>query len=85
MLKVNSFYTAHRTTLIEYGLGDGSSDDTAAVQRAFDAAADGSKILFVDNGVYILTGTVIIPKNAKVIGECWASFVARGSYFSDAE
>ena len=63
--------------------GDGSTDDTAAVQQTFDQYGDGSKIIFVDSGTYILTDTVTIPKNAKVVGEAWAQFAANGDKFSD--
>ncbi len=63
--------------------GDGTTDDTAAVQQTFDQYGDGSKVIFVDSGTYILTDTVTIPKNAKVVGEAWAQFAANGDKFSD--
>jgi hypothetical protein len=63
--------------------GDGSTDDTAKVQAFFNAYA-GNKIMFIDSGTYILTKTVTIPKNAQIVGECWAQFAASGSYFNDA-
>ncbi|KAF2281587.1 pectin lyase-like protein, partial [Westerdykella ornata] len=69
----------------DYGAkGDGTTDDTQAVQKAFDAVNGNGKILFVDAGVYMIRDTVTIPKNAKIVGECWASFVAVGDNFSDA-
>ncbi|KAK5630292.1 hypothetical protein RRF57_006007 [Xylaria bambusicola] len=64
--------------------GDGVTDDTAAVQKAFNAYGDGSKIIFVDAGTYILKDTVTIPKDAKIVGETWSQFAASGSKFSDA-
>ncbi|KAI0441992.1 pectate lyase superfamily protein-domain-containing protein [Xylaria telfairii] len=64
--------------------GDGSTDDTAAVQSAFNQYGDGSKIIYVDAGTYILTNTVTIPKNTKIVGETWSQFAASGSKFSDA-
>ncbi|KAH6628876.1 pectate lyase superfamily protein-domain-containing protein [Chaetomium tenue] len=64
--------------------GDGSTDDTAAVQNAFNKYGDGSKIIFVDAGTYILKGTVTIPKDAKIVGETWSQFAANGAKFSDA-
>jgi hypothetical protein len=64
--------------------GDGSSDDTAAVQRAFTRYGDGSKIIYVDAGTYLLTDTVTIPKDAKIVGETWSQFAATGSKFSDS-
>ncbi|KAI0532057.1 pectin lyase fold/virulence factor [Xylaria digitata] len=64
--------------------GDGSTDDTAAVQKAFNTYGDGSKIIYVDAGTYILKDTVTIPKDAKIVGETWAQFAANGNRFSDA-
>jgi hypothetical protein len=66
-------------------LGDGVTDDTAAIQRAFNGYGNGSKIIFVDAGTYILTDTVTIPKDAKIQGEAWSQFAAFGNSFSDAK
>jgi Pectate lyase superfamily protein len=63
--------------------GDGSTDDTSAVQNTFNQYGDGSKIIYVDAGTYILTDTVTIPKDAKIVGETWSQFAASGSKFSD--
>ncbi|KAG8162100.1 hypothetical protein KVR01_007865 [Diaporthe batatas] len=63
-------------------LGDGSTDDTAAFQQALWGSQ--GKILFVDAGSYILTGTVTIPLGSKIVGETWSQLVASGPYFSDA-
>jgi pectin methylesterase-like acyl-CoA thioesterase len=65
-------------------VGDGVTDDTAAIQRAFNDYGDGNKIIFVDAGTYILTDTVIVPKDAKIHGEAWSQFAAFGNTFSDA-
>ncbi|KAJ3556896.1 hypothetical protein NPX13_g10039 [Xylaria arbuscula] len=64
--------------------GDGVTDDTAAVQKIFNTYGDGSKIIFVDAGTYILKDTVTIPKDAKIVGETWSQFAASGIRFSDA-
>ncbi|GJD05036.1 lysM domain-containing protein [Colletotrichum higginsianum] len=61
--------------------GDGVTDDTAAFQRAVDSSQ--GKILFVDAGSYILTGTVTVPAGVKMVGETWSQLVARGPAFSD--
>ncbi|EAQ92534.1 hypothetical protein CHGG_00769 [Chaetomium globosum CBS 148.51] len=63
-------------------VGDGATDDTAAVQSALYSSQ--GKILFVDAGSYILTDTVVVPTNVKIVGETWSQFVAFGSAFSDA-
>jgi len=44
---------------------------------------DGSKIIFVDAGTYMLSDTVIIGKDAKIVGETWSQFAAFGPKFSD--
>ncbi|KAL4733150.1 hypothetical protein BDV11DRAFT_175970 [Aspergillus similis] len=61
-----------------------TTDDTAAVQQVFNDYGDGSKIIFVGSGTYILTDTVTIPKDAKIHGEAWSQFAASGDAFSDA-
>ncbi|KAL8365461.1 hypothetical protein RB595_004326 [Gaeumannomyces hyphopodioides] len=63
--------------------GDGSSDDTRAVQDMLNRYGDGSKIIFVDAGTYILTDTVTVPKDVKIVGETWSQFAASGNKFSD--
>lgn len=65
--------------------GDGSTDDTVAVQSALDKYGDGSKIIYVDAGTYILTDTVTIPEGTKIVGETWSQFAASGDKFSDPE
>lgn len=62
--------------------GDGTTDDTAAFQKALRASV--GKILFVDAGTYILTSTITIPSGVKIVGETWSQLAASGSYFSDA-
>jgi hypothetical protein len=64
--------------------GDGSTDDTAAVQNAFNKYADGSKIIYVDAGTYIIKDTITIPKDVKLVGETWSQFAANGAKFADA-
>jgi glucan 1,3-beta-glucosidase len=59
------------------------TDDTALMQQMFDSAAAQNKIAYFDKGAYIVTGTVQIPKNLKILGECWAIIMAQGPYFQD--
>lgn len=63
-------------------VGDGVTDDTAAVQTALYASQ--GKILSVDAGSYILTDTVVVPAGVKIVGETWSQFVAFGPAFSNA-
>ena len=62
--------------------GDGKTDDTAAFQAALFSSV--GKVLFVDAGSYILSGTVTVPSGVKIVGETWSQLVASGPYFSDA-
>lgn len=51
----------------DYGaVGDGVTDDTAAFQAALmrDQIANGSKILYIPNGTYVLSDTLRWPKGA---------------------
>lgn len=63
--------------------GDGSTDDTAALQSAINAAVAQGKALFIDSGTYVLTSTVIIPAGARIVGEAYPIFLAAGSFFND--
>jgi hypothetical protein len=66
--------------------GDGTTDDTDAIQAAIDGLQDG-QILFVDHGGYLITKTVTIPaeKNVKIVGEIWPMFLATGEFFSNQD
>ncbi|KAK4203018.1 pectate lyase superfamily protein-domain-containing protein [Triangularia verruculosa] len=63
--------------------GDGVTDDTAAFQRALYESQ--GRILFVDAGSYIITGTITIPTGSKIVGETWSQLVASGPYFQNAQ
>ncbi|EIW85955.1 glycoside hydrolase family 55 protein [Coniophora puteana RWD-64-598 SS2] len=62
--------------------GDGSTDDTAALQAVFDQYA-GCKIIFFDAGTYYITDTLTIPAGTQIVGEAWSTIMAGGSAFSD--
>lgn len=70
-----------RETAINKESGDGSTDDTAGVQKAFNSA--GNKIIYADAGIYTLTNTVTIPAGTRIVGEAWAQFAATGPKFQD--
>lgn len=69
------------TDLAFYYAGDGSTDDTSAVQSALNNNV--GKIIFADAGVYMLFDTVTIPPGTKIVGEAWTQFAATGSKYSD--
>lgn len=64
--------------------GDGSTDDTAAIQAIFDSATDG-QIIYFNHGAYIVTDTIKVPgtKNIKITGEVWPMIMAKGTSFND--
>ncbi|KAH7091009.1 hypothetical protein BKA62DRAFT_676926 [Auriculariales sp. MPI-PUGE-AT-0066] len=64
-------------------VGDGVTDDTAALQRVLDRYA-GCKVIFVDAGVYKVTKTLEIPAGTQMTGEAWSTIMGAGSYFGDA-
>ncbi|KAH9885496.1 pectate lyase superfamily protein-domain-containing protein [Xylariomycetidae sp. FL2044] len=61
--------------------GDASTDDTAALQSAINSAA--GKVLFLDYGLYKVTGTLNIPAGTKIIGEGYPVIMGSGSFFGD--
>lgn len=61
--------------------GDGTTDDTAAIQKIFDSA-QADQIIYFDHGVYIVSSTVKVPTNIKITGEMWPIIMASGAAFS---
>lgn len=52
----------------QYGaVGNGTTDDTAAIQAALNAAVSGSAVFF-PQGVYIVSSTLTFPGNIAIIG-----------------
>ncbi|KAG8528789.1 uncharacterized protein KY384_006477 [Bacidia gigantensis] len=64
--------------------GDGQTDDSDALQKAFDAAK-ADQVVYFDHGNYVVTKTVKVPKNIKITGEIWPIIMASGQTFSNAE
>ena len=59
-----------RMSTIDFGVvGDGATDDTAAMQIAIDASVAAGKILFIPAGTYKITSTLTLPQHARLIGE----------------
>lgn len=64
--------------------GDGTTDDTAAIQAVFDNIAS-DEIVYFDHGAYLITDTINVPSSVKVVGEIWPLIMAGGSSsFADA-
>ncbi|KZF24126.1 glycoside hydrolase family 55 protein [Xylona heveae TC161] len=62
--------------------GDGTTDDTAAIQAVFDSLTS-CDIVYFDHGAYVISNTVFIPANVKITGEIWPLIMAQGSAFQD--
>lgn len=63
--------------------GDGVTDDTDAIQKIFDNVKE-DQIVYFDHGAYIITDTVKVPKDIKIVGEIWPLILAGGdSAFKD--
>ncbi|KAF2180179.1 glycoside hydrolase family 55 protein [Zopfia rhizophila CBS 207.26] len=64
--------------------GDGTTDDTEALNAALLQAAKTGKILFVNAGYYKVTRTIYIPPGSKIVGEALSSVIlSSGSFFND--
>lgn len=65
-------------------VGDGATDDTAAIQKAINELQDG-QILHVDHGAYLITKTIVVPaeKNVKIVGEIYSMFFITGEFFGN--
>ncbi|KAI9887851.1 MAG: hypothetical protein M1823_000373 [Watsoniomyces obsoletus] len=64
--------------------GDGKTDDTAAIQNAFNhCISRGAHIIYFDHGAYIISRTVYVPAGVKITGEVHPTILAKGEAFSD--
>jgi len=63
-------------------VGDGMTDDTAAVQNAMNAVTS-NQVLYFDHGAYLITSTINVPANIKITGEIWPLIMGSGSFFAD--
>ncbi|KAK8175034.1 exo-beta-1,3-glucanase-like protein [Phyllosticta citrichinensis] len=70
----------------DYGAkGDGTTDDTSALQRAVIYAVKNNKLLFVDAGSYIVTRTLYFPAGLRITGEAYSVILSNGSYLADID
>ena len=63
--------------------GDGTTDDTAAVQKAITSAQQLGRVTYFDAGTYKITKTLFVPAGSRIVGEAYAVIMSSGSYFSD--
>ena len=62
--------------------GDGTTDDTAAIQKVLDGAT-ADQVVYFDHGAYLIKDTVNVPKNIRITGELWPLIMADGASFND--
>ncbi|KAL3442228.1 pectate lyase superfamily protein-domain-containing protein [Aspergillus insuetus] len=65
--------------------GDGTTDDSDALQGVIDSAAASNKVVFIDAGVYKVTKTITIPANSKIVGEAFPVILSSGEFFNNAD
>jgi len=66
----------------EGALGDGKTDDTAALSALLTKYAN-CKILYFPAGTYVLTSTLYVPPGSRLVGQTWSILQASGAYFGD--
>ncbi|KAF7971175.1 hypothetical protein HWV62_21924 [Athelia sp. TMB] len=68
---------SHIVDVKAYGaLGDGTTDDLAAIQAVVNETAGTGKMVYFPYGVYRISGTLYIPPGSILQGEAWASIRA---------
>lgn len=64
-------------------VGNGATDDTAAIQSAINTAVANNQVVYIDYGLYLITSTISIPPGAKIVGESYPVLMAAGSKFTN--
>ncbi|KAL6788689.1 laminarinase [Trichoderma sp. SZMC 28012] len=64
--------------------GDGSTDDSAALNKVLQFAAANNKIAYFPFGDYRVLSTLVVPVGSRLVGEAWATISGGGSFFKDA-
>ncbi|KAH7034731.1 glycoside hydrolase family 55 protein [Microdochium trichocladiopsis] len=63
--------------------GDGKTDDTAAIQAVLNQGALNNQVVYFDAGTYIVTSTIFISKQSRIVGEAYPVIMSRGAFFND--
>jgi glucan 1,3-beta-glucosidase len=58
--------------------GDGVTDDTECIKNIF-AAATPEQVVYFDHGAYVITDTIQVPTNIKIMGEAWPMIMVKSS------
>lgn len=49
--------------------GNGVTDDTSCVQNFLNTAATSNRVAFFDHGAYVVSQTITVPPNIRIVGE----------------
>ncbi|KAK6594091.1 glucan -beta-glucosidase [Botrytis cinerea] len=78
-LSVSSFTSARTNGAV----GDGTTDDTVALQRGINNAASAGNVFFIDAGTYKVTSTITIPPGSRIVGESYSTILSSGNFFNN--
>jgi glucan 1,3-beta-glucosidase len=56
--------------------GDGHSDDTAILNSILLENAKAERITYFPHGYYVITDTIYVPPNSRIIGEVWSAEIS---------
>jgi glucan 1,3-beta-glucosidase len=79
-LTVDSFISAKENGCA----GDGTTDDTQAVQSLLQQAASQNKVAYFEHGAYLIKDTVKVPAGTKMTGSIWPLILADSASFNDS-
>lgn len=75
---------ANFISILTYGCkGDGVTDDSGCVQEFLDSIDTATQIAYIDHGAYVISQTINIPNDIKIVGEFWPLFMVTGDLFQD--
>ena len=63
--------------------GDGTTDDTVAINKLLQQVANTGNIAYFEHGAYLVSDTIQVPANVKMTGSIWPLIVADGQSFND--
>ncbi|KAL3473173.1 pectate lyase superfamily protein-domain-containing protein [Aspergillus californicus] len=63
--------------------GDGVTDDTIILNQVLERAAQRGSVVFFPFGVYLVTDTISVPVNSRIVGQAWSQIMGSGARFAD--
>lgn len=83
---VNNFLYEELVSAKRYGaVGDGTTDDTAAIQAGLTALSGTNKYLYLTNGTYLISSALTVPTRTGLVGDGSAILYASSSGFSNTD